>query len=87
MAEIIIKVPRNTDSIFFANFLRLQKKNVRRKDPSEILIKFEEIGAVVQNLLNNFYKHDYLKYPFNKIRTKHTRKILEQTGEYGDVII
>jgi hypothetical protein len=46
---------------------------------SEIYFTFKDIGRFTQNLLDNFFKHKFLQYPFSKISTLDYKKILEQT--------
>ena len=46
---------------------------------SEIYFTFKDIGRFTQNLLDNFFKHKFLQYPFSKISALYYKKILEQT--------
>jgi hypothetical protein len=46
---------------------------------SEIYFTFKDIGHFTQNLLDNFFKHKFLQYPFSKISALDYKKILEQT--------
>jgi len=46
---------------------------------SDIFFSFKDIGRYTQNLLDNFFKHKFLQYPFSKISTLDFKKILEQT--------
>ena len=46
---------------------------------SEIYFTFKDIGRFTQNLLDNFFKHKFLQYPFSKISALDYKKILEQT--------
>jgi hypothetical protein len=59
--------------------LQRKRSKWRKLDESQIFLRFKDIGEIIQSLLDNFYTHEYLRFPFNQIRTKDTKKILDET--------
>jgi hypothetical protein len=59
--------------------LQRKRSKTRKLDESQIMIRFKDIGELAQSLLDDFYVHEFLRFPFNQVRTKDTKKILDET--------
>ena len=74
------------DSVFFT-YLRnsrnlwnkLREALTREKKKNEAIVSLEDVGKVFQMLLNNFYQHEYTKYPINDLKEENYIRILSQT--------
>lgn len=66
----------------YSNWLPCNQKQVYM---DEIYIRFKDVGLVLKYLFDNYYRNEYLKSPYDKITTLDTRRIIEQTNEFGQV--
>lgn len=81
------------DSAFFETFSRIKLNRYsswlpwKRKifEYDEIFIKLKDVGLIIKDLFDNFYRNEYLKYPYDKVKILDTRRIIEQTNEFGQV--
>ena len=81
------------DSAFFETYFRTKLNRYSSWLPcqtkifymDEILIRFKDVGLIIKDLFDNFYRNEYLKYPYDKLKILDTRRVIEQTNEFGQV--
>ena len=65
--------------------LLLTKIKLRKKET--FYFSYQDVGSVIQGLINDFYQHKFNKLPFSSIDDTQTEKILKDTDSIGKVSI
>ena len=53
-----------------------------RNKKDKLFFTFKNIGEVIQNLLDDFYKHSFNQHPFNALTQNQTEVILRDTVNF-----
>ena len=71
-----LKSPKNSPLF---NYLRINRRRDFKQDDSKSLIRFRDIGFVIQHALRNFYVHEFCQKPYKSVSFIDVDDILRQT--------